>query len=73
MLFESVINSRWFRRSTIVLLLNKVDVFRSRLAKTPLEVFFPEYTGGSDVDKAVSFVSNRFLQANHSDLSVYLQ
>ena len=73
MLFESVINSRWFRRSTIVLLLNKVDVFKSRLAKTPLEAFFPEYTGGSDVDKAVAFVSNRFLQANHSDLSVYLQ
>lgn len=44
-LFESVINSRWFLRTSVILFLNKIDVFKMKLAKTPLEKYFPEYTG----------------------------
>ncbi|KAM3579267.1 Guanine nucleotide-binding protein alpha-2 subunit [Umbelopsis sp. WA50703] len=44
-LFESVINSRWFVRSSIILFLNKVDLFKIKLAKIPLERYFPDYTG----------------------------
>jgi guanine nucleotide-binding protein G(i) subunit alpha len=32
-LFESVINSRWFLRTSIILLLNKIDVFKNKLPK----------------------------------------
>jgi guanine nucleotide-binding protein subunit alpha len=46
-LFESVINSRWFLRTSVILFLNKIDVFKMKLAKTPLEKYFPEYTGES--------------------------
>ena len=51
-LFESVINSRWFLRTSIILFLNKIDVFKSKLPKVPLERYFPEYTGGPDINKA---------------------
>lgn len=44
-LFESVINSRWFVRSSIILFLNKVDIFKTKLPKVPLERYFPDYTG----------------------------
>lgn len=44
-LFESVINSRWFLRTSVILFLNKIDVFKMKLTKTPLERYFPEYTG----------------------------
>jgi guanine nucleotide-binding protein G(i) subunit alpha len=44
-LFESVINSRWFVRSSIILFLNKVDIFKSKLAKVRLDRYFPDYTG----------------------------
>ncbi|KAJ9121548.1 guanine nucleotide-binding protein subunit alpha [Naganishia vaughanmartiniae] len=44
-LFESVINSRWFLRSSVILFLNKIDVFKMKLSKTPLDRYFPEYTG----------------------------
>ena len=53
--------------------MNKVDVFQRKLLKNPLDNFFPEYAGGANIDDAVAFVSNRFLQANRSGLSVYLQ
>jgi hypothetical protein len=32
-LFESVVNSRWFMRTSIILFLNKIDVFRAKLPK----------------------------------------
>ena len=72
-LFESVINSRWFLRTSIILFLNKIDVFKSKLPKVPLEKYFPEYTGGADINKAAKYILWRFMQANRARLSVYPQ
>ncbi|KII95402.1 hypothetical protein PLICRDRAFT_150105 [Plicaturopsis crispa FD-325 SS-3] len=70
-LFESVINSRWFLRTSIILFLNKIDVFKSKLPKVPLERYFPEYTGGPDINKAAKYVLWRFMNTNRARLSVY--
>ena len=32
MLFESLVNSEWFKRKAIILFLNKIDLFRAKLA-----------------------------------------
>ncbi|KAH6897864.1 heterotrimeric G-protein alpha subunit, GPA3-like protein [Coprinopsis sp. MPI-PUGE-AT-0042] len=70
-LFESVINSRWFMRTSIFLFLSKIVVFKKKLPKIPLERYFPEYTGGTDVNKAAKYIMWKFLQANKARLSVY--
>lgn len=70
-LFESVINSRWFLRTSIILFLNKIDLFKAKLPKVPLERYFPEYTGGSDVNKGAKFILWRFTQLNRARLSIY--
>jgi guanine nucleotide-binding protein subunit alpha len=70
-LFESVINSRWFLRTSIILFLNKIDVFKHKLPKVPLERYFPEYTGGSDINKAAKYILWKFMQTNRARLSVY--
>lgn len=89
-LFESVINSRWFLRTSIILFLNKIDVFKNKLPKVtpylsvpastylaflqvPLDRFFPEYTGGADVNKGAKYILWRFMQANRARLNVYPQ
>ncbi|KAH0828873.1 guanine nucleotide binding protein, alpha subunit [Lanmaoa asiatica] len=70
-LFESVINSRWFLRTSIILFLNKIDVFKTKLPKVPLEKYFPEYSGGADINKAAKYILWRFMQTNRARLSVY--
>lgn len=72
-LFESVINSRWFLWTSIFLFLNKADVFKKKLLEVPLEQYFPDYTGGSDLNKAAKYVLWKFMQANRAGLSVYPQ
>ncbi|KAK0443968.1 heterotrimeric G-protein alpha subunit, GPA3-like protein [Desarmillaria tabescens] len=59
-LFESVINSRWFLRTSIVLFLNKSDSATS-----------PEFPGGKDINKAAKYILWRFMKANRARLSVY--
>ncbi|KAI8370443.1 heterotrimeric G protein alpha subunit A [Radiomyces spectabilis] len=72
-LFESVINSRWFLRTSIILFLNKIDLFREKLQKVPLDLYFPDYTGGPSADKACVYILWRFQQTNRMKLKIYAQ
>lgn len=69
-LFESVVNSMWFRRSSIILCLNKIDVFIEKLPRSPLENYFPDYVGGDDVNKAVKYILWRFKQLNRANINL---
>lgn len=70
-LFDSVVNSRWFSRTSIVLFLNKIDVFAEKLEHSPLQNYFPDYTGGNDITKAAKYILWRFKQVNRSNLTIY--
>ena len=52
-LFESVANSRYFANSSIILFLNKIDLFAAKLqAGTKLVDFCPDYTGANEYEPA---------------------
>jgi guanine nucleotide-binding protein G(i) subunit alpha len=72
-LFDSVVNSRWFMRTSIVLFLNKVDLFKQKLARSPLSNYFPDYSGGNDVNRAAKYLLWRFNQVNRAHLNLYPQ
>ncbi|KAI5842853.1 guanine nucleotide binding protein, alpha subunit [Tricharina praecox] len=70
-LFDSVVNSRWFVRTSIILFLNKVDLFKVKLARSPLSNYFPDYSGGNDVNRAAKYLLWRFNQVNRAHLNLY--
>ncbi|KAK4948138.1 Guanine nucleotide-binding protein alpha-2 subunit [Elasticomyces elasticus] len=70
-LFDSVVNSRWFMRTSIILFLNKVDLFREKLGRSPLGNYFPDYSGGNDVNRAAKYLLWRFNQVNRAQLNLY--
>lgn len=72
-LFDSVVNSRWFMRTSIILFLNKVDLFRQKLGRSPLGNYFPDYSGGNDVNRAAKYLLWRFNQVNRAHLNLYPQ
>lgn len=73
LLFDSVVNSRWFMRTSIILFLNKVDIFKQKLGRSPLGNYFPDYSGGNDVNKAAKYLLWRFNQVNRAHLNLYPQ
>lgn len=70
-LFDSIISSRWFVRTSIILFLNKIDVFTEKLETSPLENYFSDYAGGPVVKKAVKYILWRFTKRNPNNLNIY--
>ncbi|OMH81281.1 Guanine nucleotide-binding protein subunit alpha [Zancudomyces culisetae] len=69
-LFDSICNSRWFSKTSIILFLNKIDLFKEKLPKSPLENHFPDYKGGQNIEAAKEYLLQRFTSLN---LSKYKQ
>lgn len=44
-LFDSICNNKWFTDTSVILFLNKKDIFEEKIKKSPLTICFPEYTG----------------------------
>ena len=44
-LFDSICNNQYFRNTSIILFLNKKDLFMRKLQYSKLNKCFPEYTG----------------------------
>jgi guanine nucleotide-binding protein subunit alpha len=65
-LFDSICNSRWFVQTSIILFLNKVDLFKIKLAKSSLVKYFPEYEGIDDFEPASAFMVEKFDSLNQS-------
>ncbi|KAJ9318506.1 hypothetical protein DTO271D3_1168 [Paecilomyces variotii] len=65
MLFESLVNGEWFKRKPIILFLNKIDLFKSKLALSPVSKHFPDYSGSNtDFDAAAKYFADRFRGIN---------
>ncbi|KAJ3438515.1 guanine nucleotide-binding protein g(o) subunit alpha [Anaeramoeba flamelloides] len=64
LLFDEVCNSRWFTDTSIILFLNKTDLFRKKIKTTDPKVCFPEYIGGCDFDTASEFIKDKFISLN---------
>jgi hypothetical protein len=45
MLFDEVCNSVYFRKTPVILFLNKDDLFKEKIKKIDLNVCFSNYTG----------------------------
>ncbi|KAK9764345.1 guanine nucleotide-binding protein subunit alpha [Basidiobolus ranarum] len=65
-LFDSICNSRWFVKTSIILFLNKTDLLKEKLAISPMDDFFPDYEGGDDFDAACEYITERFKALNQS-------
>ncbi|CUM47528.1 Guanine nucleotide-binding protein subunit alpha [Debaryomyces fabryi] len=72
-LFDSLCNSKWFLNTPFILFLNKIDLFESKLSKSPLRKYFPDYTGkATDLDEAVKFFEKIFLNLNTTKKPIYV-
>lgn len=63
-LFDSICNSRWFIKTSIILFLNKIDLFAEKLPRSPLHKFFPDYKGGENYDAACQYLLQKFVSLN---------
>lgn len=63
-LFDSICNNKWFVETSIILFLNKKDLFEQKIPYSPLTVSFPEYTGSNTYEEAAAYIQMRFEDLN---------
>jgi guanine nucleotide-binding protein G(i) subunit alpha len=59
-LFESICNNRWFKDMSIILFLNKKDLFKEKILTSPLTICFPEYVGPNTYEEASRYIESVF-------------
>lgn len=60
LLFDEICNSRWFVDTSVILFLNKMDLFKEKIQKTDLNVAFPDYDGGCNFERAANYIKEKY-------------
>ncbi|CAG5097200.1 Oidioi.mRNA.OKI2018_I69.XSR.g14976.t1.cds [Oikopleura dioica] len=63
-LFDSICNNKWFTDTSIILFLNKKDLFEKKISKSPLTICFPDYTGQDTYEQAAAYIQMQFEDLN---------
>ncbi|KAL8212276.1 UNVERIFIED_CONTAM: Guanine nucleotide-binding protein G(t) subunit alpha-1 [Gekko kuhli] len=63
-LFNSICNHRYFATTSIVLFLNKKDIFQEKIKKAHLSICFPDYDGPNTYEDAGAYIKSQFLELN---------
>ncbi|XP_043979286.1 guanine nucleotide-binding protein G(i) subunit alpha-2-like [Gambusia affinis] len=63
-LFDSICNNKWFTETSIILFLNKMDLFEKKIEHSPLSICFPEYTGLNNYKEAAAYIQSKFEELN---------
>jgi len=71
-LFDEIVNYPLFQNRTIVIFLNKTDLFAQKIQTSDLSQLFPDYTGGKNYDAGCSFIRDRFVEKSRSRVKPYV-
>uniref|UniRef100_I3J2P6 Adenylate cyclase-inhibiting G alpha protein n=1 Tax=Oreochromis niloticus TaxID=8128 RepID=I3J2P6_ORENI len=65
-LFDSICNNKWFTLTSIILFLNKKDLFEEKITRSPITICYPEYTGEANFTykEAADYIQCQFEDLN---------
>ncbi|KAI9349777.1 guanine nucleotide binding protein, alpha subunit [Obelidium mucronatum] len=71
-LFGSVCNHPVFKKTSLILFMNKIDIFKEKLKTTQVSTYFPDFNGSNDYNPTSQYFSMRFLAINkYPEKSIY--
>jgi GTPase SAR1 family protein len=71
-LFGQIANSKWFKACSIILFLNKKDLFEKKLEEKTMSDFVKTYSGPNEMKPCSEHVKNLFLERNkNKDKSIF--
>jgi len=60
-IWDAICHSQWFKHTSIILFLNKYDLFEGKLPLSDIRNYFPDYEGDSgDVKAGLEYFKRRF-------------
>uniref|UniRef100_A0A1I7Z696 G-protein alpha subunit n=1 Tax=Steinernema glaseri TaxID=37863 RepID=A0A1I7Z696_9BILA len=65
-LFAQICNCKWFQTSSMILFLNKKDLFLEKIQKTSIKILFENYKGQNTYADSVRYIRKKFLKLNNT-------
>ena len=65
-LFSNICNNQWFLNTSMVLFLNKKDLFEEKIVKSPLQICFADYVGPNTYQDACAYIQEKFESRNEN-------
>ncbi|CAN9504543.1 unnamed protein product [Ophioblennius macclurei] len=70
-LFKTIITYKWFKKSSIILFLNKIDLLEEKIMYSHLVDYFPEYDGPQrDAKAGQKFILDMFVGLNPNEKKI---
>ncbi|XP_042365526.1 guanine nucleotide-binding protein G(q) subunit alpha-like [Plectropomus leopardus] len=70
-LFRTIITYKWFKESSVILFLNKIDLLEEKIMHSHLVDYFPEYDGPQrDVKAGKQFILDMFVSLNPNEKKI---
>ncbi|KAI8342693.1 putative Gpa2-guanine nucleotide-binding protein alpha-2 subunit [Chlamydoabsidia padenii] len=67
MLFDTICNSHWFINTSMILFLNKIDIFKDKIKESSVAQWFPDFKGDShDFEQTRAYFKKRFQRLNQN-------
>jgi len=71
-LFAQIVNSKWFKETSLILFLNKKDLFEKKLLEKKMSDYVKAYTGPNEMKPAAEWCKTEFLKRNkNADKSIF--
>ncbi|ESO01260.1 hypothetical protein HELRODRAFT_187144 [Helobdella robusta] len=68
-LFEGICNNKWFEETSMILFLNKKDLFQKKIKSSPITFCFPEYSGPNTYNETSRYIEEQFKKLNRNRVS----
>ncbi|CAI4064480.1 hypothetical protein SUVZ_08G0530 [Saccharomyces uvarum] len=74
MLFDTLLNSKWFKDTPFILFLNKIDLFEEKVKSMPIRKYFPDCQGRvGDAEAGLKYFEKIFLSLNKTNKPIYVK
>lgn len=70
-LFGQLCNEKWFTDTSIILFLNKRDLFEEKIRHSPITVAFPEYKGPQNFHESSKYIKEKFVSQVSDGREIY--
>ena len=66
-LFHEICNNQWFIETSMILFLNKSDLFNKKIQKVNINVCFPDYKGPQTNENSLNYIKKQFIKCNKQE------
>jgi len=63
-LFDQICNMQWFLNTSLILFLNKKDLFEQKIKEVNITPAFPDYKGLQEFEPAVAHIRTKYMEIN---------